>query len=392
MSETSLAAIDSLAPAAPQRIDELAKSINLNDPGLTVTYGTDTMSQIAGFADNLLAQVRAKDAGPVGESLTSLMLQVKDMNLNELAEGGQGVLARLPLVGSLFNTVERSVARFKTLTEQVEVISGKLDDAMIGLLRDIEVLEQLYDLNKNFHQDLTVYIEAGKKRLEEARTVDLPRLKAEADASGDNMAAQNVRDFAERLNRFERRLHDLQLSRTITLQTAPQIRLIQGNNQTLAEKIQTSVLATIPIWKSQMVLALSLYGQKNAAKLQKQVADTTNELLRKNADMLESATLDTAREVERSVVDIETLRDVHKKLLSTIEETLRIAEEGKTRRASVEKELESMEADLRTRLTALAASKNQQIMAHAEGKTALPGQEAKAIGAAQPADRTANNS
>ena len=175
-----------------------------------------------------------------------------------------------------------------------------------------------------------------------------------------------MRDFAESVNRFDRRLHDLQLSRTITLQTAPQIRLIQNNNQTLAEKIQTSILATIPIWKSQMVLALSLHGQKTAARLQKDVADTTNELLRRNADMLQSATLETAREVERSVVDVETLRDVHGKLLSTIEETLRISQEGKDKRLSVEKELADMERDLRSRLASLATAKAEQALEQAE--------------------------
>ncbi len=385
MSETSLAAIQALAPApAPKNVEELAQSINLNDPALTITYGTQTMNDIASFADNLLGRVRAKDAGPVGDTLTDLMVQVKDLDLEEVAGGKKGFLENLPLVGSLFNSAERSIARFKTLAAQVDVISGKLDEAMLGLLRDIEVLEQLYELNKSFHQDLSLYIEAGKTRLEQARAVDLPRMKEEADTTQDSMAAQGVRDFAERLNRFERRLHDLRLSRTITLQTAPQIRLIQSNNQTLAEKIQTSVLATIPIWKSQMVLALSLHGQQNAAKLQQQVADTTNELLRKNAEMLESATVDTARQVERSVVDVETLRGVHARLLSTIEETLRIAQEGKERRASVEKDLESMEQDLRTRLTALAADKNRQIMEHAAGTEAAEPLAAKTESSALP--------
>lgn len=372
MNETSLAALEALAPApAPTNVEELAQSINLNDPALTVTYGTQTMNDIAAFADNLLGRVRAGDAGPMGETLTDLMVRVKDLDPEDISGGRKGLLESLPVVGALFNSAGRSLARFNTLAAQVDVISGKLDEAMMGLLRDIEILEQLYDLNKNFYRDLTLYIEAGKTRLEQARTVELPRMRQEADAANDSMAAQNVRDFAERLNRFERRLHDLQLSRTITLQTAPQVRLIQSNNQTLAEKIQTSVLAVIPIWKNQMVLALSLHGQQNAAKLQQQVADTTNELLRKNAEMLESATVDTARQVERAVVDVETLRGVHAKLLSTLEETLRISQEGKERRASVEKELEAMERDLRTRLTALAADRNRQIMEHADGGRAV---------------------
>ena len=205
----------------------------------------------------------------------------------------------------------------------------------------------------------------------------LPRLKAQADASGDLMEAQQVRDLSEQINRFERRLHDLQLSRTITVQTAPQIRIIQSNNRTLAEKIQTSILATIPIWKSQMVLALSLHGQKNAAALQKTVSDTTNDMLRSNAELLEQAAVDTAREVERSVVDIETLREVHEKLIGTIEETLRIAQEGRERRAAAEKELAIMETELKDRLTSLAARKSREEIAAASGtetRQSAPGQ------------------
>ncbi len=358
--------LEAPSPVQAERVRELAGSIDLRDPGLSVTYGTKTMADISKFADDLLSRVRAKDAGPVGDTLTELLLRVKDLNLAEINRDKPGFLESLPVIGSLFSSVQRSVAKFDTLAGQVDSIALKLDEAMVGLLRDIEILEQLYAHNRNFHNELTLHIAAGKQRLDQARDVELPRLKAEAEASGDSMAAQGVRDFAESVNRFDRRLHDLQLSRTITLQTAPQIRLIQNNNQTLAEKIQTSILATIPIWKSQMVLALSLHGQKNAAKLQKDVADTTNELLRRNADMLQTATVETAREVERSIVDIETLRDVHGKLLATIEETLRISQEGKEKRRSVEKELADMERDLRARLSSLAAAKASQALEQAE--------------------------
>ena len=371
MTENATIAPESLPAIPAERIDAIAKQIDLNDPTLTITYGAQTMTEIAKFADSLLERVRAKDAGPVGETLTDLMVKVKDINIEELSQDNQGILERLPLIGGLFNSMEKTMARFQTLTTQVEGISNKLDDAMVGLLRDVEVLEQLYVHNEHFYEDLSAYIEAGKQRLAQAREVDLPKLKEEAEQSGDSMTAQKVRDLAERLNRFERRLHDLQLSRTITVQSAPQIRLIQSNNQALAEKIQTSIVSTIPIWKSQMVLALSLHGQKKAAQLQKNVSDTTNELLRKNAEMLESATMDTAREVERSVVDIATLRDVHKRLISTIEQTLQIAEEGRERRASVEKELEVMEGDLRTRLTALAVEKSSQAIEAASGQQAI---------------------
>ncbi|MDL2209462.1 toxic anion resistance protein [Desulfovibrio sp. OttesenSCG-928-O18] len=358
-----------------QRVNDIAKSIDLADPSLNITYGTQTMQEISRFADDLLSRVQAKDSGQVGETLTDLMVRVKGIDVAEIAGKKRGFLENLPVVGSLFNSMERTIAKFNTLSEQVSVISDKLEQAMVGLLHDITVLEQLYKHNENFHHELSAYIEAGKRKLEDARTVELPKLQAAAEASQDALDAQKVRDFAERINRFERRLHDLQLSRTITVQTAPQIRLIQSNNQTLAEKIQTSILSTIPIWKSQMVLALSLQGQQNAAQIQKSVADTTNDMLRKNADMLEQATVETARQVERSIVDIETLRDVHGKLINTIEETLRIAQEGREKRVAVEKELAGMETELKDRLTSLAARKNQESIAAASAPDALPAGE-----------------
>ncbi len=375
MSENKLAVLEPLPPAEASRVAELARGIDLDDPSLSITYGAKTMVDISTFADALLARVRAKDAGPVGVTLTDLMVKLKEVNLSEIG-AKKNFLERLPGVGALFNTMERRLAKFKTLSGQVEEVSAKLDEAMVGLLKDIEVLEQLYEHNKNFHRELSIHLAAGKERLELARAVDLPKLKEDAEKGDDSMAAQNVRDFAEKLNRFERRLHDLQLSRAITLQSAPQIRLIQSNDQNLAEKIQTSILSTIPIWKSQMVLALSLHGQNEAAKLQRQVSDTTNDLLRQNAAMLESATVETAREVERSVVDIETLRDVQGKLVATIEETLRIAQEGHNQRMSVEKELAVMEENLKKRLTTLAAQKSGQNISMASGPA--PEQKAEA--------------
>ena len=353
-----------------RRVADIANAINLADPTLMVTYGTQTMQDISRFADDLLSRVQSKDSGEVGETLTNLMVRVKDIDVSEMGKK-PGFLERIPFVGSLFNSVERTVASFKTLSEQVGVISDKLDQSMVGLLHDIEILEQLYKHNEGFHYELAAHIEAGKRKMEEARATDLPKLQAEAEASGNALDAQKVRDFAEQINRFERRLHDLELSRTITMQTAPQIRLIQSNNQALAQKIQTSILATIPIWKSQMVLALSLHSQRNAAKIQKEVADTTNDMLRKNAAMLEHASVETAREVERAIVDIETLRDVHGKLVSTIEETLRIAQEGRQKRISVEKELLGMENELKGRLTSLAALKTQNSIEAASGARTL---------------------
>ena len=372
MSQSELVALESL-PVAENKIQAAAAEIDFNDPSLTLSYGSKTMNEIAKFADSLLGNVRIKDSGPVGESLAELMLKVKDVDLTQIAKPEKSFWESLPLVGGLFDSMQRTVAQFDTVLAQVEGISEKLEDAMLSLLKDIEVLDQLYAHNKNFYEDLSAYIQAGEARLEQARREELPRLEEEAKNSPDSLAAQNLRDYAERLNRFERRLHDLKLSRTITLQTAPQIRMIQNNDQTLAEKIQTSILATIPIWKNQMVLALSIHSQHKAAGLQKDVADTTNALLSKNAEMLQASTVAAAREVERSIVDVETLRGVHQKLVATIEETMNIAREGRERRRAPEAELALMENEMRLRLTSLADQKSRDVIAGAQTAEALPG-------------------
>lgn len=367
-------------PVEQNKLQAALGEIDFANPTLSISYGASTMSEISKFADSLLGNVRVMDSGPVGNSLTDLMGRIKAVDIGSVSKTEKSFLASLPLVGSLFDKVGKTIAQFDTVLGQVEAISAKLEEAMFSLLKDIEILEQMYTNNKNFYQDLTAYIEAGEQRLEQARQKDLPELEKAAAESGDNLAAQNVRDFADRLNRFERRLHDLKLSRTITLQTAPQIRMIQNNDQTLAEKIQTSILATIPIWKNQMVLALSINSQQKAARIQKDVADTTNDMLRKNAEMLQASTVETAREVERGIVDINTLRDVHEKLLNTIEESINIANQGRECRRATEAELQKLEGDLRERLTGLASVKAN---ASLEGARGLPGNnpDNKAIGA-----------
>ncbi|MBQ9452469.1 MAG: toxic anion resistance protein [Desulfovibrio sp.] len=370
MSQNELVSLEA-APIAEAKVREAAAAIDFSDPTLTLSYGAKTMEDIAKFADSLLGNVRVKDSGPVGENLAELMLKVKDVDLDAISGEKKSFLESLPLVGRFFNTVERTVQQFDTVLSQVDGISEKLEDAKFSLLKDIEVLEQLYTHNKSFYENLCAHIQAGEECLAKAREEELPKLEAEAKAQPGSLAAQNLRDYADRLNRFERRLHDLKLSRTITLQTAPQIRMLQSNDQTLAEKIQTSILATIPIWKNQMVLALSIHGQQAAAKLQKNVADTTNSLLVKNAEMLQQSTVETAREVERSIVDLESLKTVHQKLLATIEETMNIAREGRERRRATEKELENMENDLRNQLLGMAQQKSKDIIEGAQGGTAI---------------------
>ena len=338
--------------------------INFDDPMLTVNYGAKTLGEIAKFTDSVLSNVRVKDATAVGQNLTDLMQKVKGFDVNGVAE--KSFLESIPIIGSLFNKASRAVAQFDTVSGQIDKITAKLDEAQFGLLTDIAVLEQFYKHNENFYNDLTAYIKAGEQKLAEARAVDLPKLEAKVKDTNDNFDAQVLRDFSDRLGRFEKRLHDLKLSRAITVQTAPQIRMIQNNDRTLAEKIQTSILTTIPIWKNQLVLALSLRSQKDAAMLQKHVSDTTNEMLRKNAEMLHTATVETAKEVNRSLVDIETLKQTQANLLATIEESIAINEEGQAKRRAADAELTKMEEELRARLVDLSARVSQQKIAGAK--------------------------
>lgn len=337
------------------QISVLASGINLSDTGDVLAYGAKPMGEIARFADTLLEKMRAKDAGEIGEQLSGLVTYIRENDPLTLQEKGNSFLASIPLIGSLFKRAHKAQIDRLTLTEQIDGIAKHLDNSMVNLLRDIGVLEQLYERNYGYYKEVAQYIEAGKQKLKQVNEVDLPALQQQAQASNDMMQAQQVKDMIENINRFERRIHDLELSSIIAVQTAPQIRMVQSNNQQLAEKIQTSILSTLPIWKSQLVLTMTLDAQQKAAMLQKSVSDTTNDLLRKNADMLQQSSIATATEVERSIVDIETLRETQNKLVNTIEETLKIASEARVKREEVAKEIGTMEEDLKQRLMAATA-------------------------------------
>lgn len=332
-----------------ERLENIISTINIVDPALSISYGAQTMGEISRFSSSMLDRVKAKDAGMVGEELTNLRVKVKEFDVGSI-DKKKSFWASIPLIGRMFSSVDNALAQFETLNTQVEKIAARLDDAMVGLLRDSETLEQLFQHNKKSYYEMNLYIMAGRKKIDLVNEHELPKAQAVAAESSNAMAPQAVRDLVERVHAFERRLHDLTISRTLAVQTAPQIRLLQNNNQLLAEKIQTSLLTMIPIWKNQIVLALAIQNQRNAAGLQKELTDTTNNMLRKNAEMLQQGTLETAREVERSIIDVETIRDVQERLLNTIDETMNIVNEARTRRASVEKELATMEQELHQRL------------------------------------------
>ena len=335
------------------RINAISDTINIHQPAEVLAYGVKPMSEIAKFADTLLSDVKGKDSGAVGDQLTSLIMKIREYDPLSIEDKSGNFLSNLPIIGNFFKKgVEKKVDHM-SLTSQVDTIASHLDNSMVNLLRDNERLEQLYLKNFEYYKEVSLFVEAGKQKVIELKKTELPALQKAAEDSKDLLDAQKLKDFMENINRFERRIHDLELSKTISMQTAPQIRIIQNNNQQLAEKIQGSILSTLPVWKSQIVLSLSLDEQGKAAKLQKDVSDTTNELLRKNAEILQQNSIATAQEVERSIVDIETIREVQTRLVDTIEETMRIATEARQRRSEVEKELGEMEDNLRTRITSV---------------------------------------
>lgn len=350
------------------RIDEIVAKIDLIDPALSTSYGAKALNKGSQFADTMLEQARAKDSAEIGEQLLELRFKVKGFDVSGLNKRSK--LAGIPVIGKLFDNTEKTIASFDSLKQQIDVISDELDGGMVKLLRDVEMLEQLYQNNKASFHELTLYIAAGKRKLNLVTKEELPQAKRLAEEAPDSMAAQAVRDLVERIQRFERRLHDLELARMSALQTAPQIRILQSGNQMLAEKIQTSMLTMIPMWKNQMVLGLAIKSQKNAALVQKEIADTTNELLRRNAEMLEQSSIETAREVERSIIDVDTLKEVQQRLINTIDETMNIATQAREHRAEVEKELETMEQQLHDRLLQAAErQKREKMDAVTESKT-----------------------
>ncbi|MGE5417151.1 MAG: toxic anion resistance protein, partial [Acidobacteriota bacterium] len=269
--KSTLPDISSLSEEKQKKVTEIIKTINVEDSQFVLQYGVGAQSQIATFADNILNQVRAKDAGYAGDVLTNLMLKVKDLDVDSL--GDDSFLSKIPLIGDLVDSAHRFIARYEKMSTQIEQIVDELDKARMQLLKDVGVLDGLFERNLQYLQDLDLFIIAGSQKLKELQEQTLPALKEQADKSGDMLEAQKFSDLTQMINRFEKKLHDLKLSRTVAIQTLPQIRLIQNNDQALVEKIQSSILNTIPLWKNQIVIAISLFRQKKALELQKDVTD-----------------------------------------------------------------------------------------------------------------------
>lgn len=340
--------VERITPAERQKIDEIKNNIDLMDSQMTEQYGVGAQKNIAAFSETILSQIKSKDAGHVGDIMTDLMVKVKDADIDGSDDGN--FLKKLPFFNKLSNNTEKYLAKFQTVETQIDKIESELDKARMGLLKDIGVLDNLYQKNVEYFNDLQLYIFAGEEKLNELKTDTLPGLRQEAVESNDPMATQLVNDFENTVNRFEKKVHDLKLSKTLAIQTAPQIKLIQNNDKALVDKIQTAILNTIPLWKSQVVIALSLSKQKAGIEMQRSVTETTNDLLRKNSEMLKTNTIDVAKESEKGIVELETLKKVNDDLITTIDETLKIQKEGQARRLAAEQELLKIEETLKQSL------------------------------------------
>ncbi len=343
--------IDVLPEEHRQKALQLAKQIDPENHEAITAYGTEAQSKLLNFSHAMLDHVQKKDLGPIGDILKDLMKKLEQTNPDELQRERKNVLARW--FGKISGSINETLSKYQKVGAQVDRISVKLEHAKKGLVDDIHVLEKLYEQNKEYFQALNVYIAAAQVKLEELNTKVIPALKQKAEASGDQMAYQEVNDMVQFANRLEKRVHDLEVSRQVTIQSAPQIRLIQHTNQALAEKIQSSIMTAIPLWKNQIAIALTLFRQKQAVEAQRQVSDTTNELLIKNSEMLKANTVATAKENERGLVDMETLQQTQANLISTLEETIAIQQEGRAKRRQAEQALLALENELKQKLIEL---------------------------------------
>ena len=334
-----------LTEAEQKMVDDFSEKIDLNDSGIVLQYGSAAQKKIADFSDNALEGVRTKDLGEVGNMIVDLVAELKGFNIEPEEKKG---------FFSIFKKAGSGIAKLKTKYDKAEVnvdrITDVLEDHQNQLLTDIVMLDKMYENNLSYFKELTMYILAGKKKLEQERATTLIELEEKAKTSGLAEDAQAANDFANLCDRFEKKLHDLEMTRTISIQMAPQIRLIQNGDTLMAEKIQSTINNTIPLWKNQMVLALGLAHSKAAVEAQREVSDLTNELLKKNAEALKTGTVAIAEESERSIVDIETVRYTNEQLISTLDEVLRIADEGRAKRLAAENEMIMIENELKTKL------------------------------------------
>ncbi len=336
-----------LSEAEKKAVEDFSKKIDVMDSNLILQYGAAAQKNVAGFSESALASVRTKDLGEVGKSLSELVVELKGFGEGEEKKG---LFGKFKKAG---NKLEVMKAQYSKVESNVDKIVRELEQHQVTLMKDVAMFDQMYELNLKYYKELTMYILAGKKKLQEVQANELPALRAKAEQTGAQEDAQRYNDLVQMCERFEKKLHDLELTRMISIQMGPQTRLLQNNDTLMVEKIQSSLVNTIPLWKSQMVLALGMEHGRQATAAQSAVTEMTNELLKKNADMLKMGTIQTAKEAERSVVSIETLQHTNQQLISTLDEVLNIQREGAQKRKEAEVELGRIEGELRAKLMEL---------------------------------------
>lgn len=341
-----------LSPEEERLVEEFSSKIDISNSQAVLTYGVGSQKKIAEFSENALERVKTKDLGEIGDMLAGVVGEIRSLEIDEEDKGFFG----------FFKKSGNKLANMKAKYDKVEVnvnnISKALEDHQVTLMKDVLMLDKMYELNMNYYKELSMYIMAGKKRLERANNIELPELIKKADESGLPEDTQKAKDFSQMINRFEKKIHDLELTKTVSLQMAPQIRLIQNNDSMMSDKIQSTIVNTIPLWKNQMVIAIGLKHSTDAAKAQRAVSDMTNELLKKNAETLKAATIETAKESERGIIDIETLKSTNKTLISTFDEVIKIQDEGRKKRKEAEVELKNIENEMRIKLLEIS---NRQV-------------------------------
>lgn len=346
-SEKQAEAVDlesTLSEAERKLVEDFSEKIDITNSNMVLQYGADAQKKLAGFSESALNNVKTKDLGEVGDMITDLVGELKGFNIEEDEKGFLGFFKKQG------NKLQMLKTKYDKAEVNVEKIATMLEDHQIQLFKDIAMLDQMYEKNIANYKELTMYIIAGKKKLEKTRSTELAELIRKAEASGKAEDAQAANDLAALCDRFEKKLHDLELTRMISVQMAPQIRLVQNNDTLMAEKIQTTLTSTLPLWKSQMVLALGLEHSNQAMRAQREVTDVTNELLRKNAETLKMGTINIAKESERGIVDIETLQQTNNSLIETLDEVVRIQNEGREKRREAEQQLGRIEGELKQKL------------------------------------------
>ncbi len=325
-------------------INDFSEQIDITNSNVVLQYGAASQRKIAGFSETALSNVRTKDLGETGEMVTDLISELKGFSVEEAPKGILGWFKKTA------NNIAALQAKYEKASVNVDRITTELEKHQVQLMKDIAMLDEMYQLNLTYFKELSMYIHAGKKRLAKLRAEDLVAMQEKAKASGLPEDAQAANDFAALCDRFEKKIHDLELTRMVSIQMSPQIRLVQNNDTIMAEKIQSTIVNTIPLWKSQMVIAMGLAHSQQAMEAQREVTNMTNELLRKNADALKTATIETAKESERGIVDIETLKHTNEQLISTLDEVIRIQDEGRQKRREAEAELGRLEGELKAKL------------------------------------------